>query len=165
MEKEIKELTKEEMLNPGFIPSVLEYCDTIENKEEVINELMTMAKQHRIVSTIKNQITTWNNKRKLTTNNVVELLEFTEHGQVAQTTTNYVTILENDPEYRDLFLFDEFKDTAKQIVRPTPTNIPGKTLLVATPTQIPTPKPKRILAIIFNTLLSFNFIYSFFLIQ
>ena len=65
MEKEIKELTKEEMLNPGFIPSVLEYCDNIENKEEVINELMTMAKQHRIVSTIKNQITTWNNKRKL----------------------------------------------------------------------------------------------------
>ena len=110
MEKEIKELTKEEMLNPGFIPSVLEYCDTIENKEEVINELMIMAKQHRIVSKIKNQITTWNNKRKLTTNDVIELLEFTEHGQVAQTTTNYVTILENDPEYQDLFLFDEFSN-------------------------------------------------------
>lgn len=110
MEKEIKELTKEEMLNPGFIPSVLEYCDTIENKEEVINELLVMAKQHRIVSTIKNQIATWNNKRKLTTNDVIELLEFTEHGQVAQTTTNYVTILENDPEYRDLFLFDEFSN-------------------------------------------------------
>lgn len=110
MEKEIKELTKEEMLNPGFIPSVLEYCDNIENKEEVINELMTMAKQHRIVSTIKSQITTWNNKRKLTTNDITGLLEFTEHGQVAQTTTNYVTIIENDPEYRDLFLFDEFSN-------------------------------------------------------
>lgn len=110
MEKEIKELTKEEMLNPGFIPSVLEYCDTIDNKEEVIDELMVMAKQHRIVSTIKNQITTWNNKRKLTTNDVIGLLEFTEHGQVAQTTTNYVTILENDPEYQDLFLFDEFSN-------------------------------------------------------
>lgn len=110
MEKEIRELTKEEMLNPGFIPSVLEYCDTIDNKEEVINELMIMAKQHRIVSKIKNQITTWNNKRKLTTNDVIELLEFTENGQVAQTTTNYVTILENDPEYRDLFLFDEFSN-------------------------------------------------------
>lgn len=110
MEKEIRELTKEEMLNPGFIPSVLEYCDTIENKEEVINELMVMAKQHRIVSKIKNQITTWNNKRKLTTNDVIELLEFTEQGQVAQTTTNYVTILENDPDYRDLFLFDEFSN-------------------------------------------------------
>ena len=110
MEKEIKELTKEEMLNPGFIPSVLEYCDTIENKEEVIEELMVMAKQHRIVSKIKNQINTWNNKRKLTTNDVIGLLEFTEHGQVAQTTTNYVTILENDPEYQDLFLFDEFSN-------------------------------------------------------
>ena len=110
MEKEIKELTKDEMLNPGFVPSVLEYCDNIENKEEVMNEIMLMAKKHRITSQIKNQITTWNNKRKLTTNDVVGLLEFTEHGQVAQTTTNYVIILENDPEYQDLFLFDEFSN-------------------------------------------------------
>ena len=64
MEKEIKDLTKEEMLNPDFVPSVLKYCDTVDNKEEIINEVMSMAKQHRITSTIKNQITTWNNKKR-----------------------------------------------------------------------------------------------------
>ena len=110
MEKEIKDLTKDEMLNPGFVPSVLEYCDTINNKEEVMNEIMEMAKQYKITSAIKNQMTTWNNKRKITTTDIIGLLEFTEHGQVAQTTTNYVTILENDPEYQDLFLFDEFSN-------------------------------------------------------
>ena len=110
MEKDIKDLTKEEMLNPGFVPSVLEYCDTIDNKEDVMNEIMEMAKQYRITSTIKNGITTWNNKRRITTTDIIGLLEFTEHGQVAQTTTNYVTILENDPEYQDLFLFDEFSN-------------------------------------------------------
>ena len=110
MEKDIKDLTKEEMLNPGFVPSVLEYCDSVDNKEEILNEIMTMAKQYRITSNIKNQMTTWNNKRRITTTDIIGLLEFTEHGQVAQTTTNYVTILENDPEYQDLFLFDEFSN-------------------------------------------------------
>ena len=110
MEKEIKDLTKEEMLNPDFVPSVLKYCDTVDNKEEIMNEVMSMAKQHRITSTIKNQITTWNNKKRITTTDIIGLLEFTEHGQVAQTTTNYVTILENDPDYQDLFLFDEFSN-------------------------------------------------------
>ena len=122
MEKEIKDLTKDEMLNPEFIPSVLDYCDTVDNKEEIMNEIMVMAQQYKITSKIKNQITTWNNKRKITTTDIIGLLEFTEHGQVAQTTTNYVTILENDPEYRDLFLFDEFSNRVicrdrKNIVR------------------------------------------------
>jgi hypothetical protein len=99
VEKDIKDLTKEEMLNPGFVPSILEYCDAVDNKEEILNEIMTMAKHYRITSNIKNQMTTWNNKRKITTTDIIGLLEFTEHGQIAQTTTNYVTILENDPEY------------------------------------------------------------------
>lgn len=110
MEKDIRDLTKDEMLNPGFVPSVLEYCETVDNKEEIMNEIMEMAKQYRITSTIKNQMTTWNNKRKITTTDIIGLLEFTEHGQVAQTTTNYVTILEHDPDYQDLFLFDEFSN-------------------------------------------------------
>lgn len=110
MEKEIKDLTKDEMLDPGFVPSVLEYCNTVDNKEEIINEIMSMAKQYRITSKIKNQITTWNNKKRITTTDIIGLLEFTEHGQVAQTTTNYTTIIENDPEYKDLFLFDEFSN-------------------------------------------------------
>ena len=110
MEKDIKDLTKEEMLDPGFIPSVLEYCEDQENKDELLSDIMTMAKQYKITSTIKNQMTTWNNKRKITTTDIIGLLEFTEHGQVAQTTTNYVTILEHDPDYQDLFLFDEFSN-------------------------------------------------------
>lgn len=110
MEKEIKDLTKDEMLDPGFVPSILEYCDTVDNKEEIMSEIMVMAKQYRITSKIKNQITTWNNKKRITTTDVIGLLEFTEHGQVAQTTTNYTTIIENDPEYKDLFLFDEFSN-------------------------------------------------------
>jgi len=110
VEKEIKDLTKDEMLDPGFVPSILEYCDTVDNKEEIMSEIMVMAKQYRITSKIKNQITTWNNKKRITTTDVIGLLEFTEHGQVAQTTTNYTTIIENDPEYKDLFLFDEFSN-------------------------------------------------------
>lgn len=110
MEKEIKDLTKDEMLNPGFVPSVLEFCETIPNKDEVLNEIMLMAKQYKITTKIKNQITTWNNQRKLTSNEIVGMLEFTENGQVAQTTTNYTTILENDSDYQDLFLFDEFSN-------------------------------------------------------
>lgn len=110
MEKEIKDLTRDEMLHPEFVPTILEYCDTVDNKEEIMNEIMVMAHQYRITSKIKNQITTWNNKKRITTTDIIGLLEFTEHGQVAQTTTNYVTILENDPEYQDLFLFDEFSN-------------------------------------------------------
>lgn len=110
MEKEIKDLTKDEMLNPGFVPSVLEFCETVPNRDEILNEIMLMAKQYKITTKIKNQITTWNNQRKLTSNEIIGMLEFTDHGQVAQTTTNYTTILENDSDYQDLFLFDEFSN-------------------------------------------------------
>ena len=50
MEKEIKDLTKDEMLNPGFVPSVLEFCETSPNKDEVLNEIMLMAKQYKITT-------------------------------------------------------------------------------------------------------------------
>ena len=36
MEKEIKDLTRDEMLHPEFVPTILEYCDTVDNKEEII---------------------------------------------------------------------------------------------------------------------------------
>ena len=110
MKKEIKELTKEEMLNPGFIPSVLEYCEETGNKNQVVNEIMDMAKQYKIVSTIKKEITTWNTDQRKNANEITSLLEFTEQGLVAQTTTNYKTILENDPDYQNLFAFDEFSN-------------------------------------------------------
>ena len=47
MEKEIKDLTKDEMLNPEFIPSVLDYCDTVDNKEEIMNEIYHIGKDMR----------------------------------------------------------------------------------------------------------------------
>ena len=45
MEKDIKDLTKEEMLNPGFIPSVLEYCEETGNKNQVMNEIMDYSEE------------------------------------------------------------------------------------------------------------------------
>lgn len=110
MEKDIKDLTKEEMLNPGFIPNVLEYCEETGSKDQVINEILDMARQYRIVSNIKKQIATYGIDKQKNSNEVMKLLEFSEQGQVLPTTTNFKLILENDPDYQNLFAFDEFSN-------------------------------------------------------
>lgn len=107
MEKEIKDLTKTELLDPTFIPSLYESCNE-EDIGGVLNEVMSVAKNYRITGKIKTNIDKYKRELRLTNNDVITLLDFSEKGVIKTSTTNYEKIMNNDPNIENLFYYDLF---------------------------------------------------------
>ena len=53
MEKDIQELTKDELLNPEFIPSIYDNYPDIDEREQVIKELLEIAKKKECYLSLK----------------------------------------------------------------------------------------------------------------
>ena len=107
MEKEIKDLTKEELLNPSCVPTILAAI-TDENENEILSQLMMVATKHKLKTNIANEIKIWKKDKKVFNNDVAKLLEYDEDGYVKQTTNNYELVFNNDERYKNLFGFDTF---------------------------------------------------------
>jgi len=107
MEKEIKDLTKDELLNPNCIPTILASI-TEKNENEILSELLTVATKYKIKTHIKNAITSWRVEKNISNNVVGKMLEYDEDGYVKPTTSNYQIIFNNDEKYKHLFGFDIF---------------------------------------------------------
>lgn len=109
MEKQINELTREDLLNPDFIPSLY---DNYDEKEigGVLNEVMVAAREHRITGKIKTNIDKYKKELKLTNNNIISFLDFSEKGVIKATTTNYEKVMNNDPYIKNLFYYDAFAE-------------------------------------------------------
>ncbi len=108
MEKDIKDLTKDELLKPNCIPTILSAI-TDENKNIILSDLMTVGTKYKIKTLIANQIRNWK-KEQNSSNSVMNMLEYDEKGFVKQTTNNYKIIFENDEKYKNLFGFDSFSN-------------------------------------------------------
>ena len=109
MEKEIKDLTKEELLNPNCVPTILATI-TEENESKILSELMTLADKYKIKTGINNAIRVWKRSKDFVQSDVGKLLEYDEDGYVKQSTNNYQIIFDNDEKYKHLFGFDVFSN-------------------------------------------------------
>lgn len=108
MEKDLKDLTKEELLNPSFIPSIFDsYTDEVE-RQHVLTEILDVAKQHRVGSKVQNAINKQTNLTKVVNNNVFALLLYNNNGLPEPSTENIANIMRSDPHVCDLFAYDEF---------------------------------------------------------
>ena len=56
MEKDTKELTKEDLLNPDFIPSIFENYKDPQEREEVLTEIMEIGKTYKVGGKLKDAI-------------------------------------------------------------------------------------------------------------
>ena len=56
MKKEIKELTKEELLDPNFISSLYETYTDVKERTGVINEVLEYAKKYRVLTNVKQNL-------------------------------------------------------------------------------------------------------------
>lgn len=114
IEKSIENLTLEELSNPHFIESIFMGYQDEKEREEVLNEVLDVAKTFKVTSKIKKEIEKC--ERGLKSNIIVEdndifgLLELNRSGQVIETMNNYLLIFNNDPNIKNLFIHDVFSD-------------------------------------------------------
>ena len=108
MEKDIQDLTKEELLNPDFLPSIFDnYPDEVE-RSEIITALLEIAKAEKVLSKFKKNLASYNNNQLVIDGAMV--LRMDNSGKNESSTENYITIMQKDEEINSLFAYDTFGD-------------------------------------------------------
>lgn len=108
MEKEISELTKEELLNPAFIPSIFEGYTDENERQNILIEVLEVAKEQRVLGKVKNAISKCTHEVKIVNNTLNAILVLTPQGNPEVSTENFITIMETDERIKNLFYYDEF---------------------------------------------------------
>lgn len=108
MEKEIKDLTKEELLNPSFIPSIFEEYPDENERQNILVEVLEVAKEQRVLGKLKNAITKCSHEIKIVNNTLNAILISNQQGDPEVSTENFITVLENDERMKKWFYYDEF---------------------------------------------------------
>lgn len=112
MQKEIYELTKEELINPEFIPSVFKEYPNKDERDEVLAMLIAQSKELEVYDKVKHAIDI-NNKKVVNNFNVQALLLVNAKGEPEPTTGNYVSIFNKDEKLKKAFFYDEFEKKVK----------------------------------------------------
>lgn len=115
MEKEINSLTKQDILNVGFLDSIFEeYKDSSERKL-ILDEIMGRAKLLKIENKFKKAL---ESKKRILDYKAIDVyddLEMDDNGNVLPTSNNFLTILDNDPEFKNLYYFNTFSNNVVNI--------------------------------------------------
>ena len=112
MKKEICELTKEELVNPNFIPSIYKEYPEKEERDKILSEIIKLSESYDIDKKVKHSIEIYD-KKNVTNYNVQAFLVLNGRGEPEPTTTNYVNIFNNDDYLKNLFFYDAFEKKVK----------------------------------------------------
>ena len=111
MEKEISSLTKQEILNVGFLDSIFEeYKDSSERKL-ILDELMGRAKSLKIENKFKKAL---ESKKRILDYKAIDVyddLEMDDNCNILPSVHNYEVIMEADPVIKDAFYYNVFSNT------------------------------------------------------
>lgn len=122
---EIEDITKDELLNPEFIPSIFSNYNNENERDEVLTQVLARAGKLKIKTKVKKMIDecSWELLNR-TSNNVYNLLVVNNMGEPEPTIDNYYNVMKNDKAINNCFRFDEFSgqyqyyDAKKKKVRP-----------------------------------------------
>ena len=115
MEKDTKELTKEELLNPDFIPSIFENYKDPQEREEVLTEIMEIGKTYKVGGKLKDAIGRCTQLEQSINGQVFNFLIFNKSGNPEVTTQNFLNIFENDPKIYNTVRYDEFSGIVSRL--------------------------------------------------
>ena len=96
MEKDTKELTKEDLLNPDFIPSIFENYKDPQEREEVLTEIMEIGKTYKVGGKLKDAIGRCTQSEQSINGQVFNFLIFNKSGSPEVTTQNFLKIFGNE---------------------------------------------------------------------
>lgn len=110
IEKEIKDLEKEELLDSGLIPSVYECYVDDKERRNALNEIIDVAKQKKVLTAVKKNIALYNKNHKFdnVSGDAYIFMNITGNKKDDTTIDNYVQAILNTPEIIDNIKFNEF---------------------------------------------------------
>ena len=114
MDKEVKDLTLEELTNPLFIQGIYNtYTNEVE-RGQLLCEIVEVAKEHKVLGKVKKEIDRCNKESKLindiSDNSVKILMNFEDSGKAEASVDNYLSVMRNDGHIKDLFVYDVFSN-------------------------------------------------------
>ena len=115
MEKDTKELTKEDLLNPDFIPSIFENYKDPQEREEVLTEIMEIGKTYKVGGKLKDAIGRCTQLEQSIDGHIFNFLIFNKSGNPEVTTQNFLNIFENDPKIYTTVRYDEFSGIVSRL--------------------------------------------------
>lgn len=117
VEKEIKDMSKEELLDSNFIPSVFENYSDEKERHEALNEIITVAKEKKILTKIKQNIANYikNHKFDAMNGDAYIFMNITGNKRDDTTIDNYVQAILNTPEIIDNIKYNDFTGKFERI--------------------------------------------------
>lgn len=108
--KEICSLTKEELTNPAFLPSIFENYTDIDERNSIIKQLLVQANDLKVLTKFKKDLSRLQKTIGQTEEVAgVSILLTTTDGMTTEATVdNYTTIMQNDEKLQNSFYYDEF---------------------------------------------------------
>ena len=107
LEKDIKDMTKDELTNPNFIPSIFDNYSKEELKD-IVPEILEVAKKNKVLTIVKKSMDRYKAEDKFCDNNVYTNLTIANVGTPEVTVDNYEKIMREDPLIKNLFAFNAF---------------------------------------------------------
>lgn len=117
-EKDIEMLTKEELLDPSFIPSIYENYPDVEEREECLQQIIAVAKGKKVVSAIKKAISKCDRDVKVAEmeDNLLLMMSVDGSGKTEATVDNYEQAILNIADFKDKIRFNEFTGKFERVM-------------------------------------------------
>lgn len=117
-EKEISELTKEELLDPGFIPSIYENYPHPDEREECLQQIIGVAKGLKIVTAVKKAIQKCDREVKTTqmADDLLLMMTVDGNGKTEATVDNYENAILNIKDFEGKIKFNEFTGKFERVM-------------------------------------------------
>lgn len=117
VEKEIEDLTSDELLDKNFIPSIFENYEDEEERNEILKEILVVAKKKRVLAKVKNNINEYTREMLLDKVDTQALVFMHITGKKVDDSTidNYVQAILNTKDIASHILFNEFTGKFERI--------------------------------------------------
>lgn len=119
IEKEIENLTRDELLDSNFIPSIFNNYENDDERSEILKEVLIVARKNRVLTKVKSDIDNYQHERMLSQIDDDALVYVKISGKKQDDTTieNYVQSILNIDEIKTHILFNEFTGKFERIRR------------------------------------------------
>lgn len=117
IEKEIENLTRDELLDSNFIPSIFNNYEDDGERNEILKEVLIVARKNRVLTKVKSNLDEYEHERMLSQIDDDALVYVKISGKKQDDTTieNYVQSILNIDEIKTHILFNEFTGKFERI--------------------------------------------------
>lgn len=117
IEKEIENLTRDELLDSNFIPSIFNNYEDDGERNEILKEVLIIARKNRVLTKVKSNLDEYEHERMLSQIDDDALVYVKISGKKQDDTTieNYVQSILNIDEIKTHILFNEFTGKFERI--------------------------------------------------